>query len=88
LINTIWSIDRSNAPLTSSFEDIATTGTLHFQSLFKEENRASIDVVLQVSYLFPGFIDHEGNDQLMAEITKEELQATSSKLSKDKSLQA
>jgi hypothetical protein len=63
----------ANGPPTSSFVDITATQTHHFQTLFKEESRASIDAVLQVAYLFPGFIDLEGNNQLIVEISKEEL---------------
>jgi hypothetical protein len=49
--------------------DISTTRTQHFKSLFKEENMATIDAILKVTYLFPRFIDQEGNDHMMDEIT-------------------
>jgi hypothetical protein len=41
--------------------------------------------VLQVAYLFSRFINQEGNDQLMVEISKEELQVVLQSFQKDKS---
>jgi hypothetical protein len=41
--------------------------------MFKVDSHAIIDAILNVANHFPSFIDQEGNDKLMAEVTKEEL---------------
>jgi hypothetical protein len=84
--NTIWSIHKSDGSEATSFEDISTVGISHFQNLFKVENRATIDSILQVANLFPSFVDQEGNEYLMAEISKEELCKVMQSFYKDRSL--
>jgi hypothetical protein len=69
-LNIIWVIDGENETTATSFDDIASTCVYHFQNIFKEDSRASIDSILQVAFIFPRFINREENDKLMEKITK------------------
>lgn len=72
--NTIWTIDRMDGSKVFSFEYITGEGTLHFESLFKSNSRANIDMILRVVGLLPRFISPKENKKLMEEITMEELE--------------
>jgi hypothetical protein len=64
---------------------MARLGSSHFKSLYAVDRRVSIDVVLQMSQLFPRFVEEEGNEELMAEVTEAELKEVLQSFQKDKS---
>jgi len=72
-INTIWKIDDPQGSIALTFEDIASVGVQHFHNLFKEDSKAPIKVSLQLTYHFPCFVDQDYNDQVMVEVSKEEI---------------
>jgi hypothetical protein len=55
-----------DATIASSLLDIAVEGLYYFSIMFKEESRATIDIILKVSNFFPRFINMEGKIILMA----------------------
>jgi hypothetical protein len=71
-VNTIWGIDRMDRTRANSFSELFE-GVHHFNSLYKVETKASIDVILKVTSYFPRFIESDEKRTLMAKITKEEL---------------
>lgn len=75
-----------NGTKANSFSDIVEEGVHHFRTLFKEDSRATIDVILRVASHFPLFIDQKDNRNLMVEISKEELLGILHSFQKDKSL--
>eukprot|EP01018_Ginkgo_biloba_P006122 Gb_38546 [translate_table: standard] len=42
-VNTIWKIHRLNGMMATGFDDLAYLGVEHFDGLYKEENKATID---------------------------------------------
>jgi hypothetical protein len=66
--------------------ELAKEGSSHFKNIFKADSRATIDTILQVASLFPSFIDQEGNVNLMAKVTKDELWRTLKIFQNDKFL--
>jgi hypothetical protein len=69
--NTIWGIKNQSGRLLSSFEDMDRLVYSHFKSL--ADRRVSIDAVLQMTQLFPQFVEEEGNEEIMAAVSEEEL---------------
>jgi hypothetical protein len=82
--NTIWAIEKNDGSMATRFEDIIAIGTSHFQNLFKEEKRYTIESILKVASIFPRFVDQVQKDSLMEKVTKEELQKTLHNFQKDK----
>ena len=74
--NTIWQLRNNNNDVVSSFEDLANLSKSHFEFVFKEENQTTIVEFIQLSQLFPRIITDEGNNELMQEISKDELKKT------------
>jgi hypothetical protein len=72
-INKIWALNRSNGTQATSFVELVKEGVSHFNNLFKEDSRATIDVILQVASHSLSFIDHDGKSQLMTKVILEEL---------------
>ena len=48
-------------------------GKKHFQEIFKAENQATIEEVVQMAQLFPRFVDEEDDILLMEEVYEKEL---------------
>jgi hypothetical protein len=59
--------------MATSFSEMAIEGVNYFQSLFKEESRETIVVVIRLANLFPSFVNPKDNQELMVEVGKEEL---------------
>ena len=57
---------EKNGTLDTIFEDIDTKGILHFQNLFKVDQRSTIESILKVENVFPSFVNQEQNESLMA----------------------
>jgi hypothetical protein len=75
----LWTVGK---PLTlfgpdgtkaTSFEEIAKVGSGHFKNLFQDDHRETIDAILQVASFLPQFINSEENENLMVEVSREEL---------------
>jgi hypothetical protein len=60
--------------VVTSFEDIERTRVEHFEGIYKEERRAIILEVVKMTSFFPNFVSVENNENLMEEVSKEELQ--------------
>ena len=73
MTNTIWGIKYHSRIFLSSFEDMTRLGSSHFKSMYSTDRRVSIDVVLQMTQLFPQFVEEEGNEEIMAAVLEEEL---------------
>ena len=74
MANTIWEIPKGNGETTSSFEDLASLGIRHFKAIFKAPAEISITEVIRVAQFFPSFIDEEGNEAIMAPVSKQEVE--------------
>jgi hypothetical protein len=82
--NTIWHLRDQEGNLENSFEGMARLGKNHFQELFRAENQATIEEVVQMAQLFPRFVDEEDNRLLMEEVLEEELKEVLHSFQKDK----
>jgi len=83
--NIIWSLkDQEYRPVTS-FEGISNFGKKHFQTLFKDDQRANLANIIKLALYFPIFVDGEGNQDLLAKVTEAELKDTLQSFQKDKS---
>jgi hypothetical protein len=58
----------------------------YFTNIFKAQCETSIAEILQISQLFPSFVEQEDNKDLMAEVSKGELLEVVHSFQKDKSL--
>jgi len=83
--NTIWSLTDDVGDTHFSFEDKARCGVEYFQKLFRAPEQANIADVIRLAQKFPRFVDEEGNRDLMAEISEEELKVVLGSFQKDKS---
>jgi len=83
--NTIWSLTDDEGVTHSNFEDKARCGVNHFQNLFRAPNQANIAEVIRLAQKFPRFVDEDGNRELMAAISEEELKTVLGSFQKDKS---
>jgi len=61
-------------------------GRNHFQSLFKEDGKATNAEIVRITQYFPRFVNDEDNNALMEEVLEEELKEFLHSLQKDKSL--
>lgn len=84
--NTIWELQDERGVKASSFEDLSAMGVRHFWKLFEAQEGTSIAEVIQLLRLFPRFVDQDGNDSLMKEVSDSELLATLKSFQCDKSL--
>ena len=57
----------------SSFEGLATMGRIHFQYLFKVDERATIPKFVKMSQFFSSFVNDEDSISLVEEISEDEL---------------
>jgi hypothetical protein len=73
IMNTIWSLEESSGRDVFSFNDMAHLGKSLFQNLFKKNNAANITEIIQLSLLFPRFLNYEANRSLMEKVSEEEL---------------
>lgn len=85
-INTIWGIKKSKDFLTTAFLDIVVEGYLYFKYIFQQENITTIEKILVVVRLFPSFVDQKGNDTVMAEVSRLELERVIHSFQKGKNL--
>jgi len=83
--NTIWKLENSDGRVENSFEGMANIGVSHFQNLFKANNQASIEEVVRLAQLFPGFVNEEENQKLFEKVTEDELKEALNSFQKDKS---
>lgn len=67
--NMIWELQDDREVKASSFEDLSAMGVRHFRKLFEAQGGTSIAEVIQLSRLFPRFMDQDGNDSLMKEVS-------------------
>jgi len=83
--NSIWKLETPDGRVENSFEGMASIGVSHFKNLFKASNQASIEEVVRLAQLFPGFVNEEENQKLLEKVTEDELKETLSSFQKDKS---
>jgi len=83
--NTIWKLEDSEGREENTFEGMARIGVSHFQNLFKANNQASIEEVVRLAQLFPGFVNEEENQKLYEKVTEDELKEALNSFQKDKS---
>ena len=76
---------KFNGDQAHSFEDLASLGVNFFKNLYKATEEISIAEVIRVAQFFPRFIEEEGNDSIMAPVTKEEVEDILKLMQKDKS---
>eukprot|EP00253_Pinus_taeda_P019452 PITA_19452 len=83
--NTIWEMEKANGDKARSFEELASLGNSYFKNLFKQPEEATIAEVIRATQFFPRFIEEEGNDSIMAPVSKEEVEDILKSMQKDKS---
>jgi hypothetical protein len=65
MANTIRSLNDPEGRLVSSFEGLARLGKEHFQNLFKEDMRVSMEGIVIIALYFPIFVEEDENRALM-----------------------
>jgi hypothetical protein len=70
--------------MATSYPEIAQAGIEHFRDSYQAERRATIAEVLRLCSFFPHFVNQD-NQNLMEEISKEELLSVLQSFQKDKS---
>jgi len=83
--NTIWKLEDLDGRVENSFEGMAKIGVSHFQNLFKANSQATIEEVVRLAQMFPGFVNEEENQKLNSEVSEEELKETLFSFQKDRS---
>ena len=86
MANTIWSLQDEEGSTHVTFEEKARCGVNHFKQLFKAPLQATIEEVIRLAQMLPGFVDEGGNRDLMREVTEAELKKVMDSFQKDKSL--
>lgn len=76
---------KNNGERARSFEDLTSLGVDFFKNLYKATEEISIAEVIRVAQFFPRFIEEEGNDSIMAPVTKEEVEDILKSMQKEKS---
>ena len=60
-------------------------GVSHLKSIFSAQQVSSIAEIIKIAGFFPRFVDQEGNESLLKEVSTHELLATLQYFQKDKS---
>ena len=71
--NTIWVLKNEVEERITSFKGFANLGVKHFQNLFKAQAGSTLVEIIQTTQLFPRFANVEENENLMEEVSMEEL---------------
>ena len=72
-INSIWKIADNEGNVVEGFESIACAGVHHFETLFQEEKDLHLPEVVKSTGLFPSSISEGDNEDLMKEVTLQEI---------------
>jgi len=84
-INTIWELQDEQGQTISSQKNLARLATEHFRGIYKSPRDVNIMEIMRVVEYFPRFVLQEDLEDLLKEVTMEELEATIKWFKKDKS---
>ena len=71
--NTIWELKNEDGEKVTSFKNLADLGVNHFQNLYKALAGASLAEIIQIAQMFPRFVEEDENENLIEEVSMEEL---------------
>ena len=83
--NSIWELQDGVGNRESNFEGLAHLVVSHFRKLFATQPGVSIAKIIKMVGFFARFIDHQGNEALMQEVSATKLLATLKLFQRDKS---
>jgi hypothetical protein len=83
-MNTILEIKKNGGSNIRKFQKIQQEAINHFKSLFQEPSGCNIAEILKVVSYFPRMIDEYKNENLEAEVPKEELKCVLQSFKKTK----
>eukprot|EP00253_Pinus_taeda_P019311 PITA_19311 len=83
--NTIWKLKDLDGSEATSFEALSSMGKTHFQNLFTEQGGITLAEVIRTTQCFPRFVEEEEAEDLIREVTKEEVESIVKSMAKDKS---
>jgi len=72
-INIVWGIEKNDGSRVTYFSKMVVVRVNYFHILFKKESKATIVAVIEITNYFPKFFSQEDNQNLMVEVSKEEL---------------
>lgn len=65
------------------FNALAALGVSHFKTLFKALLEDTIAKLIRVARIFPSFVEEEDNDNLLAPVTKGEVEGVLKSMQKE-----
>eukprot|EP00253_Pinus_taeda_P033651 PITA_33651 len=84
-INTIWELKDQQGHTISNQQNLARLATDHFRGIYKAPGNVNILEIMRVAELFPRYVDQENMEEILKEVTMDELEATLKWFKKDKS---
>lgn len=84
-INTIWELRDQQGHTITNQQNLARLATEHFSGIYKAPGNVNILEIMRVAELFPRYVDQENSEELLKEVTMDELEATLKWFKKDKS---
>eukprot|EP00253_Pinus_taeda_P029007 PITA_29007 len=84
-INIIWELQNEQGQVITVQQGLARLANEHFKSIYKAPREVNILEIMRLAELFPSFVQQEDSENLMMEVTREELEATIKWFKKDKS---
>eukprot|EP00253_Pinus_taeda_P024113 PITA_24113 len=84
--NTIWSLKDEEGRELKTFSEISGLGMRHFQKIFSDNGESTIAEIIKTAQCFPRFIEEGMNEDLIAPVSKDEVEAAMKSMGKDKSL--
>lgn len=83
--NTIWKLKDEEGREANSFETLSHMGRSHFQKLFTDQGEVTLAKVIRTTQCFPHYVEEDEAEELMGEVTKEEVESIIKSMAKDKS---
>ena len=83
--NSLWNLEEEYGTRVMGFGNVARAGVNNFNNLFKEDEGASIYLLVRSCTTHPLFVNEEQNNELMEEVSLEELKEAINSMQKGKS---
>eukprot|EP00253_Pinus_taeda_P011302 PITA_11302 len=83
--NTIWSLKDEAGRELKTFSELSSLGMRHFQNIFSDTGETTIAEIIRTAQCFPRFIEEGMDDELSVPVSKEEVEAATKSMGKDKS---
>eukprot|EP00253_Pinus_taeda_P025314 PITA_25314 len=83
--NTIWKLKNEEGREANTFESLSSLGQSHFQNMYADQGEITIAEVIKTAQSFPRYVEEEEADDLMSEVTKQEVESVIKSMERDKS---